>query len=187
MIQRSSSRALVTQRWVADELHTLEERPDQLPPDVRWGRLTRFDHCALGAAYSIDRGVNGALSRNGGAAGLVLSCPWTSLDGAIRYLTGMGVEGRPAGVVNHFAQMGGTSTYHYLAKCLGIRGYATVLIEAPGRECADDVIADVLNLGDLTYVLDLRIRLRWDTQNSVLQQFTPSAEDVTASLLEVVT
>lgn len=186
MTDGPSWRTLASHTWTAAAIGTLEERPDRLPPDVRWERLTRFDRCVLGAAYWIDGTVGGTLSRHGDSAALVLSCPWTSLDGAIRYLSGMGAEGRPAGVINQFAQMGGTSTYHFVAKCLGIRGYATVLVEAQDGESADDVVADVRHLGGLTHVLDVRARLRWDTRNAVLRRFTPPVEEVVASLQEVV-
>jgi hypothetical protein len=182
--RRFTTRAAHT--WTARAVRALEERPHDLPLDVRWDRLTRFDRCVLGAAYWVDRAVEGALRRGGDSAALVVSCPWTSLDGAIRYLAGLETEGRPAGVINQFAQMGGTSTYHYVAKCLGVRGYATVLVEAHGRECIDDVVEDVRSLGELDWILDVRARLRWETRNRVLERFTPAVEEVEVSLEEAV-
>jgi hypothetical protein len=84
-----------------------------------------------------------------------------------------------------FAQLGGTSTYHYLAKCMGIRGYATVLVEDLIGPGSADLVADVAQIDGIDTVLDLRVHLQWLTENRVVHCLSNSPEEVQATLIKL--
>jgi hypothetical protein len=166
--------------WTGEELAALERPPPALPAEVRWDALTRFDRLALGAAYALDGQTDGALRANGARTAAVIQSSWTSLDGTVRYLERAGA--RYGGMARDFAQMGGTSTCHYLAVCLGIKGYATLMFEDVAGDEASGVIDDVARMAHIDQVCHLDIRLRWDVANRLLNVLGPAGDLVRVSL-----
>jgi hypothetical protein len=171
--------------WTGEELAALEQRPPALPAEVRWDGLTRFDRLALGAAYALDAETAGALRADGARTAAVIQSSWTSLDGTVRYLERMGQ--RYGGMARDFAQMGGTSTCHYLAVCLGIKGYATLMFEDVTGAEATGVIDDVAGMAHIDKVCHIDIRLRWDVANRLLNVLGPECDAVRVSLSRAAT
>jgi hypothetical protein len=168
--------------WSGRGLSLLDERPPAFPADVRWGRLTRFDRCALGAAYAVNADSGGALTAAGMRAAAIIRASWSSADGAYDYLGRM--NERYGGMFRNFAQMGGPSTFHYLAKCLGIRGYATLVADDPMQPDTAAIIEDVAQISDIDIIFDLRMHLRWPSmENKILRALSPETEEVEATLL----
>jgi hypothetical protein len=166
--------------WTGGEVAALEEEPPDLPADVRWTWLTRFDRCALGAAYALDEHAHGAVRANGPRTAVIIQASWTSLDGAVRYLGRTGQ--RYGGMARDFAQMGATSTCHYLATCLGIKGYAALMFEDVTGHEATEMIDDVARTAYIDQVCHIDVRLRWNVANRVLNMLGPAADVVRASL-----
>lgn len=166
--------------WRGKQLAALEERPTALPGSVRWTRLTRLDRCVLGAAYTLDAAAHGALRAGGARAAAVVQVSWASLDG-VRVCVERAARGQ-GGMARDFAQMGGTSTCHYLAACLDVKGYATVLLEdRDGREAAA-LAEDVAHLPYIDLLCRISVRLRPDTANRLMNALVPTTEEVSAHL-----
>jgi hypothetical protein len=172
--------------WHGDEVRTLEERPAGLPVTERWDRLTTLDRCAVGAAFALDDATGGSVRARGDRLAGVIGATWTSTDGAVTFLRRASRGERYGGIIRDFAQMGGPSTYHRLASCLGIRGYATFVIENPLEEDDLGLIDDVAQLPGIDGIVELHISLPWVTANPLLNAVRPASTQVSARLLDIV-
>jgi dTDP-glucose 4,6-dehydratase/UDP-glucose 4-epimerase len=171
--------------WKGPDVEIIQAPPSGLPPDVPWDRLTRLDRSALGAGYALDEATGGQLRERGDELAVAIRVSWTSMDGAFEYLSRLNERHRYTGMIRDFAQMGGASTYHYVAKCLGIRGYATFLVDDFLDRDPVGLLEDLAALPDIDGVVDLQIRLGWPTANGLINACRPSGEEVTARLMDL--
>jgi hypothetical protein len=179
--QSHADRILCRLTWVGPEVAALEQRPPDCPDDLRWSRLTRLDRCVLAAACAVDRTTGGALRSAGSHAAVVIRMTSTSADGIVTYLQRL--HERYGGMYRDFAQLGGPSTYHYIAKYLGVRGYATVLVDdLMGAEPAG-LIEDAARMPGIDTVCAIRVHLRRQAPNPLVNALAPQQEDSVAALL----
>ncbi|MFJ8142286.1 hypothetical protein [Streptomyces sp. NPDC096013] len=169
--------------WRGPQLAALDERPEGLARDVRWTRMTRLDRYVLAAACAIDQAAGGALRSGGPRAAAVVQVNWAALDGARSCLER--IARHHGGMARDFAQMGGTSTCHYLATCLGIKGYATVLFDDSTGQAADTLTDDVAALPYLDLLCRISVRLRLDVGNRLMGALAPVTEEVSAHLTRI--
>ncbi|HET6861356.1 MAG TPA: hypothetical protein VFH94_30175 [Streptomyces sp.] len=166
--------------WQGRQVAVLEKRPAALPGDVRWTRLPRLDRCTLAAAYALDAATHGAVRAGGARAAAVVRVSWASLDGVRTYMDR--TSRRHGAIARDFAHMGGTSTCHYLATCLDIKGYATVLFDDPAGRTASTAADDVAQLPYIDTLCQITVRLRPDTANRLMNALAPATEEVSARL-----